>query len=77
MSAHIDRLEQDEWVLACAQAILDKDSLIAPEDAQDLALGLWDRRSCQTLAPAHVVELLFQSRLSSVSRGDAHGLDER
>lgn len=55
---------QREWVDRCQASIVARDPLLGADDTLDLAATLWDRPSCQLLAPEAAAELLFAGRLS-------------
>jgi hypothetical protein len=65
--------EQGEWVERCRARIFEKEPLLAPDDAFDLASDLWDRPDCQKVTPELAAGLLFSDQLRCLScplRGD-------
>jgi hypothetical protein len=66
--------DDSAWIARCAEAILEIDGMILPEDATELAQALCERSSCRSVDPAAAVRLLFEGRLSEASRrADAGG----
>ena len=52
------------WIESCRISILGREPLLGSDDVEDLAVTLWDRPSCQHVAPELAVDLLFKDQLS-------------
>lgn len=52
------------WIESCRTSLLSREPLLGSDDLDDLAVTLWDRPSCQQVAPELAVDLLFKDQLN-------------
>ena len=52
------------WIESCRASLLSREPLPGSDDLDDLAVMLWDRPSCQQVAPELAVDLLFKDQLN-------------
>ncbi len=52
------------WIESCRTSLLSREPLLGSDDLDDLAVMLWDRPSCQQVAPELAVDLLFKDQLN-------------